>query len=260
MDEDEPTGPLSASEFVAAAVRVAVADYPVLLGCSAIAVVPSVTLGALLLTTAVHNNAHASSSASLPTVIVGVAVVALGSLLAQAFGAPAALAVTTGDRLGVRGSLRIGLRRAPTVLATAAVIAALTAVGVAAFLVPGVYAYLAWFVAMPALIFEPGLGLNALRRSADLTVGRRMTVLGAYLLFIGVFTLIAVVVAVLLRGTSAPVDDLVVQQLITGVTQLVLAPFEISLAVIAYLECRRVSDGATPESIARVIGVPVNPT
>jgi hypothetical protein len=123
-----------------------------------------------------------------------------------------------GQPMGAGPMLTGAVRQAWPILAVAGVYTATVVVGLI-LIVPGVFALVVGFVAVPAIVDEPALGIEgALRRSWTLTDGNRLALLGA-IAFLFVIKLAAGVgTQILLDGATSfpPIARAAVQTLVAG--------------------------------------------
>lgn len=110
-----------------------------------------------------------------------------------------AAAYFTGRRASFSDCLIAGLRNWPALLLLNLMRGVATDVGYLFFIVPGVILNLAWYVAGPVQVLERGSPLSSLRRSAELTRGRRWSIFGLSII-VGVFGLVIGLVAGFIGG------------------------------------------------------------
>jgi hypothetical protein len=97
-----------------------------------------------------------------------------------------AAAFLDGRRASFGDCLMAGLRNWPVLLVLNLMRGAAIVVGYLLFIIPGIVLNLVWYVAGPVQVIEGGSPLASLRRSADLTRGRRWSLFGLSII-VGVF-------------------------------------------------------------------------
>jgi hypothetical protein len=247
--------PKSARELAASAISLGVGNYRVLIGATAAVLVPTFVVGGAALA-----YWRARSGTSLNPVgsaraaeFVGVAVIVLGNLLAQAAGIHAATNLAAGRVADGRQSLRVALARAGPVAAVGVAVGVLSGLGLVLFIVPGVYLWFTWLVAMPAVVLERRTARDALSRSSYLVKGRWWPVFGGYLL-VELFFILWAVVATAIAGAVFHVSSTsqaVAEQLASAFVELALAPVIIAFVALTYLDLRLRKEGFSPTGVGR---------
>jgi hypothetical protein len=87
--------------------------------------------------------------------------------------------IQTGTAPSVNESYRWGLAKIPKLAIAAAISWILTMLGMLLLIIPGIILSLAFIVVYPVAVFEKGSAVDALRRSSQLTRGRRWNIFGA---------------------------------------------------------------------------------
>jgi uncharacterized membrane protein len=250
---DSNPRPKSARELASSAISLALGNYRVLIGAIAVVAVPAfVVAGAAL------GYWRAKSPTSLnPTgsarvaELIGVAVLVLGNLLAQAVGVHAATNIAAGRAADWRRSVRVAFTRAGPVLSVSVEVAVLCGLGLLLFIVPGVFLWFTWLVVMPVVVLEQRTGREALARSSYLVRGRWWSVFGGYLLvelFVVIWAYIAsIVVGVVVHGTLA--SQAIAEQLASVFVELALAPMIVAFVAVTYLDLRLRREGFSPANI-----------
>ncbi|MCU1493382.1 MAG: hypothetical protein JWO62_1146 [Acidimicrobiaceae bacterium] len=257
--EGGPAPAPRAAELATAAVRLAAAHYRALLSAVAIVLVPSVLVGAAALGywRSVSDAHGATSGLARLAEVVGILAVVLGNFFAQAAGVHAATSAAVGAKPDWRASCRAAVSRRGAVVGSGLAVAALAGLGLALFVIPGIVLWLTLYVTMPVVVMEGAGVRSALRRSASLVAGRRLTILGAFLLVEVVvlacsLPLGAVAGALFSHSHSAAV---VAEQVAAYAVEVLLTPLQVALVLIIYLDLRARHDGARPDEIARAAGI-----
>jgi hypothetical protein len=145
--------------------------------------------------------------------------------------------VQTGNAPGVNEAYRWSLGKLPK-LALAAVISwILTMIGFVLLIIPGIILSIVFALVYPVAVFEKGSAIDALRRSAYLTRGRRLSIFLAYFV-------ITLLVGVISMGVSGVASIFV----INGIT---FWPFEVGIAVISDI----FAEGLTVLSLVIYLGI-----
>jgi len=126
------------------------------------------------------------------------------------------------------------------------------AIGVASllFLIPGLILYTMWAVAIPAAAIENTSIMNSLRRSSDLTLGRRWRVFGVIVVMI-----IIVVAAGMIVGGIAGIlgqVETALFEVITWIVTTLAQAFSACVMATLYVYLRRDKEGADINQIASV--------
>jgi len=121
--------------------------------------------------------------------------------------------------------------------------------GALLFIVPGIILMCMWDVAAPACVVERLGAADSLSRSAELTKGYRMKILGLNLIII-IFLYVAnwICLALFITPSVGPIINLI----ILTVVILIPATFGNVMPSVAYFELRRVKEGVAVDSLANV--------
>ena len=145
--------------------------------------------------------------------------------------------IQTGTAPGINEAYRWSLGKLPK-LALAAIISwLLTMLGFALLIVPGIILSLAFTVVYPVAVFEKGSAIDALKRSAQLTKGRRGDIFLAYL----VITILVMVISFVIGGVSSIF-------LLNGLN---FWPLEVAIAVVGDI----FAEGLTVLSLVIYLGI-----
>jgi hypothetical protein len=153
------------------------------LACLMLAVAPSlVVLGIRLV-------ARLSAQLSLITLVLGIVAFVLGLVLQGGL-----FYATARDLEGKRASLedmvRVGFKTCLPLFGLTILVFLAVELGLLLLLVPGVYLFLRWCAAGPALVVEDTGVFGAMKRSAQLTKGRRWATLLAVLIVVLVYAVV----------------------------------------------------------------------
>jgi len=247
--------PKSARELAVSAISLGIGNYRVLIGATAVVLVPTFVVGGAALA-----YWRARSGMSLSPVgsaraaeFVGVAVFVLGNLLAQAAGIHAATNLAAGRAANGRQSLRVASAQAGPVLTVGVLVSALSGLGLLLFIVPGVYLWFTWLVAMPVAVLERRTSRDALSRSSYLVRGRWWPVFGGYLL-VELFLILWAAIATTVAGAVFHVSQTsqaVAEQLASAFVELALAPVVVAFVAVTYLDLRLRKEGFSPSEFGR---------
>lgn len=251
--------PPRASELAGSAVRLAMANYRALLLAVSVVLVPSLVVGATALGYWRSVSYSSSPHRLLGSVaeVVGLAVVLLGGFLAQAAGVHAATSAYVGARPDWRRSCAAATQRWRDVASTGIVVGVLSTIGLALFVVPGVVVWSTWFVAMPVVVMEGTRTREALRRSTYLMIGRRFTVLVAYLLVELLVLACSLPVGAIVGAAFAhsALAEVVAEQVAVYVVEILLTPLQVALVLVVYLDGRLRRDAVAATEVARAVGI-----
>jgi hypothetical protein len=233
-----PLRPLTVGEVLGAAVTVVRRHFVPLGGAAMLVGLLSTicTLGLLSVTGALQTytdglwlqNLLDGASTSVPS---GILIAIFVGLLVTTIGGPVIAGMATAyagaQALGRdgRGAVNERLRgRWMMLLGTAAIVGTLVAVGFTVLIIPGVIAYLIWVFAAPAVVMERATVSPALRRSALLTRGHRLRILGT----VAVTMIAGAVASALFSGVVAAMvaqSDAVTVLVITQLVGVVIGGF-----------------------------------
>jgi hypothetical protein len=161
-----------------------------------------------------------------------------------------------------RRSMRFAWQRRGSVTWVVLIAAVGTGLGFLCFVVPGICLYVVWWVAVPAVLLEGRRGAGALGRSRELVRGRWWSTLLTYLLMFLVVAVISYVFNLLVTAAAgaafghAPTTIGVAAGIATGVTSVLLIPFEACVAIVLYIDLRVRKEGFELETLASELGLP----
>ena len=200
---------------------------------------PNVLLALVLVGAPTLLSDSVMAEASAPVIIF---VAALAQVLLTTIVLHSTLARLSGKPVPLLRSLVPGLRFWPLAFAVELVTGLAVLAGLVLLVVPGIVLSLRWLVPVPALMSE-GLGIGkAMGRSADLTKGHRMKLLGLVLLWVVPFLLAPTMIIHTLQQSDAP--EWLVAAIDMAADMAGALTSAAGLAVI-YDELRRIKDGAT---------------
>lgn len=157
-----------------------------------------------------------------------------------------------GSKVNIASVLSHAIRNAFPVLVVGFIVGLLTALLSVLLIIPGIMFLLAAYVAIPAYVGQPGLGLwGAVKRSFDLTRNHRWGILGLLIvmgLISGVITTAISGVAGMTPIATSTLSMTIAQGLITGASTLI---DQIFVAAI-YVSLRQAKDRTMPEQAAAV--------
>jgi hypothetical protein len=125
--------------------------------------------------------------------------------------------VQTGSAPSVNEAYRWGLGKIPKLAIAAAVSWILTLLGMLLLIIPGIILSLAFIVVYPVAVFEKGSAIDALRRSAELTRGRRWNIFGA-----------SFIIGILIGGINLAANGLVGIFTLNGIT---FVPLDVAVGI-----------------------------
>lgn len=248
-------GRLYASVMARSAVRLAFSRYRLLLASVSAVLVPTAVIGGVAF--GVWRPSGTASTRISASEGIGLVVLVLGSLLAQAAGVYAAIGSAEGGETTWRQSASVALHRWGACLSTGVLVMLGIGIGVFCFIIPGLVVFVAWFVAMPSVVIEGRSPGSALGRSWQLTRGHRLSILGAFvlveLLSLLAFIPLNLIVNVIFSGTSASVA----QEVAGYIVQILLTPLQVALVAVVYLGLRGIYEQVTPAEILLEAGLKV---
>jgi hypothetical protein len=197
-------------------------------------------------------------------IAVGSLLSALGSVVLQGTVVRAAVGGMNGAPVAPREAVSTGVRFLLPLIGLAIVSALGIWLGLILLIVPGVIASLMWSVAAPVLVVEKLGVFGSLKRSRDLTRGRRWAILGLFVLYMIVSFILGVVIQAVglplgvsssglfgLNDATMSVGLIVfvfASSLVNGLQGVIVAAGVASL----YYELRTSKEGAAPEDTASV--------
>jgi hypothetical protein len=217
---------------------------------TAIASLPGFVIVFLAVSGAFGRNVNPAAYAGWSVLSTGVTMVM--NALSQSIVLYGAFQDMRGRRVDLMESTRVGLRRFFPVLGVAIATAIVGGLATLLLIVPGMIVVTMWYVAVPACVVE-GLGtLSSMRRSAELTKGKRWKVFGLWFAVVvagGVIGgILGAAFAVLGRLAGSPV-------LVLGlrlVWSALVVAFGAILGVVTYHDLRVAKEGVDTDQIAAV--------
>jgi hypothetical protein len=271
--------PLRVGEILDAGIKLYLRNARVLIGLTAIVVVPLQALSAVFELSTISNGDEVPGtfprfqSTSPPgqtphlhavgigsSAVIGI-LSALASLLTTAACMRAISDAYLDHPSDIRSSLRFALRRLGSLLWLEILAAVLLALAFVALFVPGIWLYGAWSVAVPVLLIENRRGGNALRRSFKLVRGRwwpASAVLVVSKLITGVIgaAFVGVLIALAAGSGARPlVLTVIVTSLAGTVSAILTRPFDAAVVTILYYDLRVRHDGYDVELLAEQLGL-----
>ncbi len=168
---------------------------------------------------------------------------------ALAFGV---LRAPDGQRTGIVSLLATGFAKSGKVFAVSLVVGLLIVLGLVALIVPGLVAAAAFFVAVPAVVVEPGAdSSSAMERSRDLTRGHRWTILALLATVLAVQIALGLAFAV----ASGLLEDVVphpVPAIAFNALFALTAPLGATAAAVAYHDLRVAKEGVATADLVKV--------
>jgi hypothetical protein len=170
-------------------------------------------------------------------VIMGVAAIAYGTIQDM-----------RGQKVGIGACLARGFSSLIPLVLAAFTVGLLDILGTILFVVPGLMIWTALSIVAPAIVVEKlGVG-DGLRRSRELTRGRRWSVFGV--LFLSAVCL--VVLNLLVSNVIGPMLGAVVGGILSLVITLMIQGFQAVLVAVIYFQLRVEKEGVTIDDIAKV--------
>lgn len=126
--------------------------------------------------------------------------------------------IQTGNAPSINEAYRWSLSKLPKLALASAVSWILTMLGFVLLIIPGIILSLVFAVVYPVAVFEKGSAIDALRRSAQLTKGNRLNILGA-----------SIVISILAGAINTAISGTGFILLANGIT---FWPLEVLLAVV----------------------------
>jgi hypothetical protein len=170
-----------------------------------------------------------------------------------------AAAVTFGVLQRLRGKpasfgacLRVGFAQMFPVLGVALLTGLIVGLGSMLCLVPGLMFMMQYFVATPVAVVEGKGGMAALRRSGELTAGRRWPLFGLYVLVLIINIGVPQLARVAMISTPPTAPDLAHYLLVNTLVVVLLQAFYAVVVAVAYHDLRVSREGVDTEEIASV--------
>jgi hypothetical protein len=253
--------PRGIGEVIDAAIALYKARFGALVKLTALVVVPVQLLNVLVTLSTAPSEVTFGATGPTPVYdsrtsfwvpFAGTVVMNVVTILSTAFATAAVMRLVAGTYVGqasaVGDSARLAWHRFPAVIGASFVTGILTIIGFAACIVPGLYLQAMFSVTIPALLLE-SLGVRAaIRRSTELSRGRRwqcfaVLYVGSLLagaIAFGLTLLIDVPVDAALDGTTA----LAIAQGVAGaLTAALTTPFQAAAIIVLYFDLRVRGEG-----------------
>ena len=139
-----------------------------------------------------------------------------------------------GESITPADALRAVWNRIGTVLAVSFAYGLVVGLGTVLLIIPGIYFATKYFASMAAAVIE-GHGMSrAMERSAELTVGSKMRVLGIFLIVLLIYIVLAAVVGVVIESVTTPPVAALVVRLMMALTN----PLGFILVTLLYFDLR----------------------
>ncbi len=179
----------------------------------------------------------------IPGTIVGLVTYALVSAVIVRMGSD----VYLGSEPDVAATLQRVLPRVPSLLAAIFLTSVMAFIGVLFLVLPVFYVLALVFATVPVVVLERLGPLAAVSRSATLSKGIKLHILGTLALVYGVFFVLAMGIPVLTMLVDNPVIQLVVQSLFSVVS----APILNLVVMVLYYDARIRTEGFDVEHMAQ---------
>lgn len=198
-----------------------------------------------------------SSTASVLSVGNGAANFVLGSIIAGAL-VYAAFEAIKGNSPSIGGTISQGLRAAIAVIIVSILMGLLIGAGFVLLIIPGVFALVVLAVTVPATVVEkPGI-IAAMERSKQLTKGYRWQILGVFVLYAIIISVVTGAMGALIAFSVMSSGAEVSSGLILGAAAIdwvltgVMAALNATLIAVMYHDLRTVKEGVGIEELAAV--------
>jgi hypothetical protein len=240
-------------------VRLTSSHYKALLLAVAAVLVPTLVVGGASIGywRAVTTSSGRTSALATVAEVVGLTIVVLGTFLAEAAGVHAATSAALGAEPDWKASLRAAASQWVPVVTTGIFVSVFAGLGLVLFVLPGVVLWLTWYVSMPVVVMEHVGTREALRRSAQLVRGRKLVILGAFvlveLLVIACSLPVGAIAGVIFSHSR--VATVVAQQVGAYVVEILMTPLQVALVLVVYLDQRLRRDGVDPSDVAKAAGI-----
>jgi len=159
-----------------------------------------------------------------------------------------------GRSAGIGRSLSTGLARMFPVLGAAILVGLSVLLGLLLLIIPGIIFACILSVTVPAVVVERAGPVEAMRRSAELTKGNRMTIFGIYvLIFLIMFGMgLAIGLIAGIAVTPRTREDVTLFVLISTVLGIVIAPLQSVLPAVIYHRLRVGREGVDVDDLVGV--------
>jgi len=266
--------PLRIGEMLDASVKLYLANARVLIGLTAVVIVPFEVLSGLVLLSIVPSSSdlpngfsafttQTTAASDLAAQTGASAVLNVGGLIAGALVTGACVKAVSDLYLDqpadIRTSLAFVARRLHSLIWVEILIFLGVLVGFILLIVPGIYAYGLWVVAVPALLVERRKGRRALGRSRALVRGNWWHAVAT----VFVATLMVSIIASIVQGVLLGIffvtsDSVVVGVLLVTLAQtvaaLIVRPFAAVVITVVYYDLRVRREGYDVELLAEQLG------
>jgi hypothetical protein len=150
---------------------------------------------------------------------------------------------TIGDPVDIRASYRWGLQRFGSVLLVSILVGLAVAVGFLFLVIPGIILLVLFAVSVPAVVVENARGIDAMKRSWNLTIRHFWHVLAVIL--------VAAIIAAVIGGviTALAGSSRVLGVIFGAIGQIIVAPFSALVTVLLYLDLRSRTENLTPSTL-----------
>ncbi len=267
--------PLRVGEILDAAIKIYLRNARLLMGLTAVIVVPFQALSAVILLSTVStgsevpqggfNFSFGSTRASDHAASVGAnAILSITSVLIGLLSTAACVKAVSDIYLDQptdgRTSLRFALRRLGSLLWLQTLAFVLLALAFLAVVIPGIWLYAAWSVATPALLIEGRRGWGALSRSFHLVRGRWWPTAAVLIVATLMTALVggaieALLVGVFVVGGESVVVLVILVSLAAAVSAVLTRPFSATIRSVLYYDLRVRHEGYDVELLAEQLGI-----
>lgn len=268
--------PLRPGEILDAAIKLYVRNARVLMGASAVVVVPLQLLSAVVLLSVYSSGkeiptgfANVGSSVPQPdvaarlgaTAITGV-IGLISAVLVTATCVKAVSDLYVDQQTTVATSLRFAARRLLPLLGMDILLGLGEAFGLILLIIPGIWLYIAWSVATPALLVERLGPTAALGRSRRLIKGRWWPAFGVLLLATIIAGLVGGAITGLLTAVALQSSNPSVLFAVTIstaaaiVSEILVRPFNATVTTVLYFDLRIRREGYDLQVMADQLGLP----
>ena len=167
-----------------------------------------------------------------------------------------------GKKAGLGDCLSTGLKHALPILVISILMVIGTMIGMILLIIPGIILSLMWTVAIPARVVEHTGITESLSRSRELTRNNRWKILGLFIIYIIIATVISMIV-MMPAGVFGPQEPIEADPLGLGATSIVIVVFNVISTVLTsvvsaagisaiYFELRTAKEGIGSDALAKV--------
>ena len=161
-----------------------------------------------------------------------------------------------GQRATLGATLAAAFNRVLPLIGVSILVGVLTFLAALLLIIPGILVALAYAVATPAVVMEPGRGVfGALTRSADLTRNKRWAIFIVLLVVLAAAMVLGMVTSGLsaVLGIGSPLVMMKVQMLaVRPLTQSITTLFGAVISASIYYELRTIKEGIGAEALASI--------